>query len=153
MAATLEDQLLQLLAETHLPAPGPRKQAEQNLEQAQTNPAFPGSLCAIASHSSVSPEIRQSALLILRSFVEKNWSGQDESGPTIVVSDTTKEQLRVQLLELATSSEADRKIKSAARYETSKEIGDTWNENACISWIIRMELIQPKSYNSTLAPF
>jgi len=115
MATSLEDQLLQLLAETQLPAEGPRKQAEQNLQQAQSNPAFPGSLCAIASHTSVSPEIRQSALVILRPFVEKNWSGQDQDGPTIQIADATKEQLRVQLLELATSGEADRKIKVAAR--------------------------------------
>jgi hypothetical protein len=117
MAATLEDQLLQLLADTQLPAEGPRKQAELHLKQAESNPAYPSSLSAIASHSSVSPEIRQSALSVLRSFVEKNWGGLDEdgSGPTITIADATKEQIRSQLLELATSGIADRKIKSAAR--------------------------------------
>lgn len=118
MAGTLEDQLLQLLADTQLPAEGPRKQAELLLKQAQSNPAYPSSLSAIASHASVSPEIRQSALTVLRAFVEKNWGGLDEdgNGPTIPIADTTKEQLRTQLLELATSGIADRKIKSAARY-------------------------------------
>jgi hypothetical protein len=115
MAATMEDQLLRLLADTQLPAEGPRKQAELHLQQAQNDPGFPGGLSAIASHSSVAPEIRQQALLVLRPFVEKNWSGQDENGLTIQIADPTKEQLRNQLLELATSGDADRKIKAAAR--------------------------------------
>jgi hypothetical protein len=117
MAATMEDQLLQLLADTHLPAEGPRKQAELHLQAAQSNPAFPSSLSAIASHSSVSPEIRQSALLVLRKFVERNWAAVDEEGvrADVQIEDSTKETLRVQLLELATSNDADRKIKSAAR--------------------------------------
>lgn len=117
MAATtgLEDQLLQLLSDTQLPAEAPRKQAEQHLQQAQSNPAFPSSLSAIASHASVSPEIRQSALFVLRRFVEKNWSGVSEEGPVVLIQDAVKEGLRVQMLELATSGDADRKIKSAAR--------------------------------------
>lgn len=112
----MEDQLLQLLRDTHSSAEGPRKQAELNLQQAHNNPVFPGSLAAIASHVSVAPEIRQSALLILRTFVDKNWSGHDENGPTIQIEEATKEQLRVGMLELATSGDADRKIKSAARW-------------------------------------
>jgi hypothetical protein len=112
----MEDQLLRLLADTQLPAEAPRKQAEEQLQHAQSNPAFPGSLAAIATHLSVSPDIRQSALLLLRTFVEKNWSGENEDGVVVPISDQTKEQLRVQMLELATSGDADRKIKSAARY-------------------------------------
>jgi Importin-beta N-terminal domain len=115
MAGTLEDQLLQLLADTMLQAEAPRKQAEQHLEHLQSNPAFPGSLGAVAIHSNVSPEIRQAALLLLAKFVDKNWSGQNEDGVVVPISDQTKEQLRVQMLELATSSDADRKIKSSAR--------------------------------------
>ena len=116
MAGSMEDQLLQLLADTQNPAEGPRKQAEEHLQQAQSNPAFPGSLAAIATHSSVGPDIRQSALLLLRTFVEKNWSGENEDGVIVPISGQTKEQLRGQMLELATSGDADRKIKSAARY-------------------------------------
>lgn len=119
MAGSMEDQLLQLLADTQLPAEGPRKQAELHLQQAQTNPAFPSSLSAIASHSSVSPEVRLSALTVLRGFVEKNWSGEAEDGRAIPIADATKEQLRAQLLELATSGDADRKIKSSARYTSA----------------------------------
>ncbi|TVY53829.1 Importin subunit beta-5 [Lachnellula cervina] len=130
MAATMEDQLLQLLSDTQLPAEGPRKQAELHLQQAQSNPAFPGSLSAIASHASVAPEIRQSALLLLRTFVEKNWSGQSEDGPAVPIDNAVKEQLRLQMLELATSGDADRKIKGAASYVVSKianvDFPDQW---------------------------
>src|SRR3954451_5629886 len=98
MAGTMDDQLLQLLADTQLSAEGPRKQAELQLLLAQSNPAFPSSLSAIASHSSVAPEIRQSALSVLRGFVEKNWGGLDEdgNGPANPIADATKEQLRAQ---------------------------------------------------------
>jgi importin-9 len=117
MAGIMEDQLLHLLADTQLPAEGPRKQAELHLQQAQSNPAFPSSLAAIACRPSVGLEIRQSALLILRTFVEKNWSGENEEGePVVPIEEQTKEVLRVQMLELATSGDADRKIKSAARF-------------------------------------
>ena len=117
MAGTMEDQLLRLLADTQLPAEGPRKQAELHLQQAQSNPAFPSGLAAIACRPSVGLEIRQSALLILRTFVEKNWSGENEEGePVVPIEEQTKEVLRVQMLELATSGDADRKIKSAARF-------------------------------------
>ncbi|KAK6586774.1 hypothetical protein PZA11_000064 [Diplocarpon coronariae] len=126
----MEDQLLSLLAETQLSAEGPRKQAEQHLEQAKTNPAFPGSLAAIASHASVSPQIRQSALLLLRTFVERNWSGESDDGPVVLIDDQVKEALRQQMLELATSGDADRKIKSAASYVVSKianvDFPDQW---------------------------
>ncbi|KAG4429736.1 hypothetical protein IFR05_014787 [Cadophora sp. M221] len=116
----MEDQLLSLLADTQLSAEAPRKQAEQHLDQAKTNPAFPGSLAAIASHSSVSPQIRQSALLLLRTFVERNWSGESDDGPAVQIDEQVKEVLRGQILELATSGDADRKIKSAASYVVSK---------------------------------
>ncbi|KAG9247708.1 armadillo-type protein [Calycina marina] len=120
MVATMEDQLLLLLQDTQSPAEGPRKQAELHLQQAQNDPAFPSALSAIASHASVVPEIRQQALLVLRPFVENNWSGQDENGLTIQVAEPVKVQLRNQLLELATSGDADRKVKSAASYVVSK---------------------------------
>jgi len=116
MATTMEDQLLSLLRDTQSPSEGPRKQAEQHLLQARTNPAFPTSLATIATHASVTPDIRQSALLILRSFVERNWSGQDEEGPTIQVGDQAKEQLRTSILGLATGGEEENsKVRTAAR--------------------------------------
>jgi hypothetical protein len=116
MAGTMEEQLLQLLADTQLPAEGPRRQAELLLRQAESNPAFPSSLTTIATHTSISTEIRQSALLLLKGFVEKNWSAENVDGQSILIAGPTKEQLRIQLLELAISNDADRKIKSAARF-------------------------------------
>jgi hypothetical protein len=119
MAGSMEDQLLQLLADTQSSAQGPRSAAEAHLKQLEATEAFPTSLGAIASHASVSTNIRQSALTILRRFVERNWSGQDEEiseGPVILISDPVKEQLRGVLLGLATGAEDDRKVKSAARY-------------------------------------
>lgn len=110
----MEDQLLSLLSDTHLSAEAPRKTAEAHLESFKTNPAFPSSLAAIASHSSVSPQIRQSALLLLRTFVERNWSGESDDGPVVGIDEGVKEVLRGQMLELAMSGDADRKIKSAA---------------------------------------
>lgn len=116
MAATMEEHLLQLLSDTHSSQETPRKAAEHQLSTATENPAFPGSLAAIASHASVAPEIRQSALLVLRTFVEKNWSGVGEDGELAVqIDESVKEGLRGGLLELATSGDADRKIRSAAR--------------------------------------
>lgn len=53
---------------------------------------------------------------MLRTFVEKNWSGVGEDGELAVqIDDGVKEGLRGGLLELATSGDADRKIRSAAR--------------------------------------
>lgn len=116
MAATTEDQLLQLISDTHSSAEGPRKQAELHLAQAQHNPAFPVSLAAIASHASVSPEIRQSALLLLRSWVERFWNEADPGEHGIVLlDDESKQRLRGSMLELATSGDAERRLRGAAR--------------------------------------
>ena len=104
----MDDTLLRLLADTESAAEGPRKQAE-------SNPVFPTTLGDIASHSSVSTQIRQSALLVLRTFVDRNWSGENEEGNVVFIGDDTKERLRGQMLELAISGDADRKIKTLAR--------------------------------------
>lgn len=114
----MDDQLLHILADTQSSAAGPRQQAEAHLEQLQTNEAFPTSLATIASHTSVSTNLRQSALSVLRTYVERNWSGlgeEESEGSIVAIPDHVKEQLRGVLLSLATSDEADRKIKTAAR--------------------------------------
>lgn len=116
MAASLEDTLLHFLSDTHSSSEAPRKAAEANLKAAQSSPAFPGSLAAIASHGSVSSDIRQSALLVLRTFVDKNWSGYSDDGePVIQIEDNVREGLRASMLELATGADVDRKVRSAAR--------------------------------------
>ncbi|KAK7743020.1 hypothetical protein SLS63_000589 [Diaporthe eres] len=118
----MEDQLAQLLANTQLPAEEPRKRAELDLKHAQTNPAFPVVLANIAAHNSVSTEIRQAALAYLRRFIEHNWSeeGDDGEGPLVPIPDSTKEELRHKLLELALSEEPDRKVKASVSYAVGK---------------------------------
>lgn len=116
--SNLEDQLLHLLAETQSSQAVPRKSAEAQLESLGANENFPISLAAIAAHTGVSIASRQAALTTLRQFVEKNWSGEDEEteGPAFTISDEIKDALRSKLLELATSEEADRKVRTSARY-------------------------------------
>ena len=116
----MEDQLVQVLANTQLAAEGPRKQAELDLKHAASNPAFPLSLTNIARHTSITVEIRQAALSALRLFIERNWSGENDDGPAIPIADSVKDQIRPLILDLALNSEGDRKIKSAARYEKIK---------------------------------
>ncbi|KAI1079147.1 armadillo-type protein [Whalleya microplaca] len=126
----MEDQLVQVLANTQLAAEGPRKQAELDLKHAQSNPAYPLSLANIARHSSIAIEIRQAALSALRLFIERNWSGEGDDGPTIPIDDAVKEQIRPMVLDLALNSEDDRKIKTAASYAVGKianvDFPDQW---------------------------
>ncbi|KAJ2907317.1 hypothetical protein MKZ38_003173 [Zalerion maritima] len=119
--ASLEDQLVQVLANTQVVEEGARKQAEIDLKQASTNPAYPVSLANIASHSSVAPAIRQQALLILRTFIDKHWSERDSDGiPQNPIGDDAKAQLRSILLELALGSGDQRLVKTSACYAVSK---------------------------------
>ncbi|KAI0013023.1 ARM repeat-containing protein [Xylariaceae sp. FL0662B] len=126
----MEDQLVQVLSNTQLSAEGPRKQAELDLKHAQSNPAFPLSLTNIARHSSIAIDIRQAALSALRLFVERNWSGDATSGPSILIADSVKDQIRPMLLDLALNSEDDRKIKIGASYAVGKianfDFPDQW---------------------------
>ncbi|KAI0177487.1 importin-beta domain-containing protein [Pestalotiopsis sp. NC0098] len=116
----MEDQLVQILANTQSSAEGTRKQAELDLKHAQTSPAFPVSLANISSHASVPLEIRQSSLSSLRQFIERNWTGESDEGPVIPISDPVKEQVRSVLLEIALSPDQERKIKTAASFAVSK---------------------------------
>ena len=118
MAAIVEA-LVQLLANTQRPEEAPRKKAEADLKQAQTNPDYPKALAAIAS-GPYPTQIRQSALTVLRSFIDHNWSEDvdedEDDGPRIPIDDATKVELRNQLLELATRDEDDRRVKASVRY-------------------------------------
>jgi importin-9 len=121
----MEDQLVQLLANTQLSAEGPRKQAELNLRHLRADPAYPISLANIASHTAIALNIRQSALASLRQFIQANWSldGDDdevEVQAPINIPDTTKTQIRSVLLELVLSNEDERKIKAASSYAVGK---------------------------------
>ncbi|EER24516.1 Importin-beta N-terminal domain containing protein [Coccidioides posadasii C735 delta SOWgp] len=127
----MEQQLLQLLSDTQSTAPATRKNAEGQLLGLYTNEHFPLSLASIASHTSVPVPLRQSALLILRTFIVSAWSSQlDEFKGQVLVNDANKVHLRRVLLELAISLEDDRKVKASASYVVSKiasaDFPDEW---------------------------
>lgn len=136
----MEDQLVQVLANTQLAAEAPRKQAELDLKQARLNPAYPLSLANIGKHSSISIEIRQAALSALRLFIENNWSGENDEGNVIPISDAAKEQIRPILLELALSADQERKIKTAARYVTVGSARSAWLLRASLETAPRLGL-------------
>lgn len=117
----MEEQVVGLLDQTQSAAEGPRKHAELQLQQLYSNQQFPISLVTIASHESVPLSTRQAALLYLRTFIQATWSPQfDEFKGHVLVSDETKAQLRRMLLDLATSTTEERKIKGLASYAVSK---------------------------------
>ncbi|KAF2266792.1 ARM repeat-containing protein [Lojkania enalia] len=117
----MEEQLAQLLSATQSAQEAPRKHAEQQLQSLYGHAEFPLGLVSIASHESVPLNIRQSALLNLKTFVLVGWSPQfDEFGGSVLVSDEHKVQIREALFGLSTSGAIDRKVKSAASYVASK---------------------------------
>ncbi|KAI0999765.1 hypothetical protein K3495_g8435 [Podosphaera aphanis] len=153
MAATTEDHLLRLLAETQSPDEGPRKNAELQLTQAQRHPAFPVSLAAIATHPNIGIEIRQSALLILKRWVENFWQSTDQEDATtlgpVILDDGSKELLRNKMFELATSESLDRKIRNSASYVVTKianiDFPDQWPD-----LLSKLLLIIPSSSDARL---
>ncbi|KAG6188934.1 hypothetical protein E4U27_006853 [Claviceps purpurea] len=117
----MEEQLVQILANTQLLEQVPRQQAEIELKRARTSPAYPVALAKIASHTSVSTNIRQAALSSLRQFIEHNWAvGDQDDEPIIPISDDTRAILKQSLLDLSLSQEQDRKVKIAASYAVGK---------------------------------
>ncbi|KAK3378686.1 armadillo-type protein [Lasiosphaeria ovina] len=127
----MEEHLVQLLASTQLALEAPRRQAELELERARNNPDFPLSLARIGAHVEAPVEIRQSALTVLRKFLEENWSPDGGDGPHIPIPDQVKDQLRHIVLELVLSpGEEQRKVKLAASYVVSKiamvDFPDQW---------------------------
>ncbi|QKX57955.1 uncharacterized protein TRUGW13939_05075 [Talaromyces rugulosus] len=117
----MEQELLQLLAATQSPAANTRRSAELQLLHLYSNEAFPLSLVAVASHESVELPLRQSALSVLRAFVLAAWSPVlDEFKGQVLINDANKATLRRALLDLATTTETNRKIKASASYAVSK---------------------------------
>jgi importin-9 len=117
----MEEEVVRLLADTQVSAETPRKQAELQLHALYTQPGFGKALASIGSHDSVPVNIRQSALLAFKQFIQTGWSPVfEEFRGHILVSDEEKAQLRQMLLELAMSSAEDRKVRKAASYVVSK---------------------------------
>ena len=128
----MEDHLAQLLAATQSSAPGPRQQAEENLQQLYANEELPLSLATLASRDTVHLATRQAALLNLKNYVLAAWSPEfDEYKGQVLLGDDTKSRVRDILLELSTTeSGVDRKVQSAASYVVSKiasaDFPDQW---------------------------
>ncbi|KAI2636081.1 armadillo-type protein [Xylaria nigripes] len=125
----MEDQLIQILANTQLSADGPRRQAELDLKHAQTNPAFILSLTNVARHASVSVEIRLAALSTLRWFVESNWAGDSDDGSYFPLDETLQGQIRPLILDLALNFDGDRRIKTGASIVVGKIAMIDWPEH------------------------
>lgn len=118
----MDQELIQLLSDTQSAAAETRKAAEVRLQSLYSNESFPLSLASIASHSSVPVPLRQSALVLLRTFINSAWSSQlDDFKGQVLVSDANKAHLRRVLLDLATSPEQDdRKVKNSASLVVSR---------------------------------
>lgn len=117
----MEEQIVQLLADTQSSHESTLKQAELQLRQLSAAPGFGLSIVSVASHDSVPLNIRQGALLYLKQFVQQSWSPQfDEFKGQILVNDEDKARLRQTLLEIALGGGQDRKVKAAASYAVSK---------------------------------
>ncbi|KAL1994746.1 hypothetical protein VTN49DRAFT_933 [Thermomyces lanuginosus] len=149
----MEQELLQLLADTQSSNSNTIKTAELRLLSLYSNEAFPLSLVSIASHESVPANLRQSALSVLRTFIQAAWSPHlDEFKGTVLVSDANKAQLRRALLELATTSTTpERKVKAAASYAVSKIAAADFPEEWPDLLPTLLQIINdPNSNNSTL---
>lgn len=127
----MEQQLLQLLADTQSPAPGSRRPAEARLAELYAADGFPRALAAIAVYDTVDPALRLVSLTVLRQFVLAAWSPTlDEFKGRVLIGDTDKAHLRSVLLELATGGIPDRRIVATASTVVSKiaaaDFPDDW---------------------------
>lgn len=117
----MEENLVRLLADTQSSLEGPRKQAEQQLSTLYPQPGFGKALASIASHQSLPTNVRQSALLSLKLWVQAGWSYvYEQFQGQIWPNDQEKAELRQSLLALAMSGQEERKIRKAAGYVVSK---------------------------------
>ncbi|KAL5594106.1 hypothetical protein BROUX41_001154 [Berkeleyomyces rouxiae] len=121
----MADELAHVLSNTQSSDASIRQQAEAALTQARVNPAFPTTLVTVAAHTAVDTAIRQSALSVLHRFVKKNWSpdaspdddeisDEADDEPPVDISPDNRAHIKHSLLELALSTEDNRKVKSGA---------------------------------------
>ena len=128
----MEQQLVQLLTATQSRDEVTRNNAERQLKQQYNNPDFPLALITVGSHNEVPLDVRQAALLYLKTFVLACWSPNSEEFNGQLYSDEGKKiQIRQSLLDLALSGRDERKIKSAASLVVSKiatvDFPDDWD--------------------------
>lgn len=122
----MEQEVLRLLQDTQSSTESTRKNAELQLLHSYSDPAFPLALLAIANHSDIAVYLRQSALLILKTYVVSTWSPkfEDEFKGSVPITDEDKSQIRRGVLNISTTGQAgpedDRKVKKAASLVASK---------------------------------
>ncbi|KAK3110604.1 hypothetical protein LTR53_014927 [Teratosphaeriaceae sp. CCFEE 6253] len=127
----MEEQLVRLLTDTQSAQEQPRKTAEWQLKQQYGNPDFPLALASIGAHGNVPINVRQAALLYLKTFVQACWSPQfDEFNGQLFADESRKAQVRRALLDIAVSDQDERKVQSAASLVVSKiataDFPDDW---------------------------
>ena len=127
----MEEQVVRWLTETQAAQEEPRKHAEWQLQQQYANPEFPVALVSIGAHKDVPIDVRQAALLYLKTFVLACWSPQFSEHNGQLFNDATKKaQIRQALLDLTLSGHDQRKIKNAASLVVSKiasaDFPDEW---------------------------
>ncbi|KAK5117228.1 hypothetical protein LTR62_005845 [Meristemomyces frigidus] len=128
----MEEQLVRILNETQSAQQTPRKNAEWQLKQQYSNADFPSALINIAAHNDIPTNTRQSALLVLKTFVQACWSAQfDEYSGQLFADHGRRAVVRQALLDLALNDRDDeRKVKSAASLVVSKiataDFPDEW---------------------------
>lgn len=112
---------MQLLSATTTGQNDPRKHAEEQLLSYYGHQELPLGLIGIASHDNVPLNIRQAALLYLKNLVVAGWSDSvDGFKGQILVTDENKALIRHRLLELATTDQLDRRLRTAAGLAVSK---------------------------------
>jgi importin-9 len=112
----MDEELVQVLANTLSSDQQVRQQAELALNHARTNAAFPISLANVAAQEAVDIPVRQGALTNLRIFIEKNWNPADaQDEPTIPISQETRDEIKRILVRITLSQEDKKKIKILAR--------------------------------------
>lgn len=130
----MEQELVRLLADTQASAETPRKAAEVQLRQLYTNDGLAPALISIGAQDQVGIQIRQSALLYLKRYIQESWSpALDEfKGTLCIQNDEQRAKVRHLLLELSTTAGLDRKVKGAASSVVSKiaaaDFPDRWPE-------------------------
>ncbi|KKY14345.1 putative importin beta-5 [Phaeomoniella chlamydospora] len=134
----MEQEVLHLLQNTQSTDESTRKAAELQLLQSYANPSFPLALLALAIHTDVAVYLRQSAMLILKTYVVSTWSPkfEEEFKGTVFLSDECKAQIRRDILSICTTGQSgpedDRKVKKAASLVATKiasvDFPDQWPE-------------------------
>ncbi|KAI9713080.1 MAG: hypothetical protein M1820_001065 [Bogoriella megaspora] len=118
----MEVELVNILFGVQSASDSTRRSAEQQLVELRTQQpdALALGLASFASQNDGPVEVRQAALLSLKTTILALWSPRLEEfkGPTL--HDETKSKIRQTLFQLATDGQAERKVESAAAYVLSK---------------------------------